>query len=169
MFCLAVFCQAKFYPKKIELPYRQGMWPAFWMLGSNIDSVGWPGCREIDIMEMIGGKGMENTLHGILHWNDSVSRHTFKGGEFSLEDGDFSQDFHLCAINREPEKISWLIDGKVYHEQNIDEQVLDAFHYGFYIILNLAVGVRWPGYPDESTQFPQQLQVDYIRVYQKQK
>ena len=145
---------------KMKLPFGQGMWPAFWMLGDNISQVGWPKCGEIDIMEMIGGQGRENTVHGSAHWGGDYTR------KYSLSSGTFADSFHVYDITWTPSQIAWLVDGITYATLDITPSSLSAFQNNFFIILNLAVGGTWPGSPDNSTVFPQSLQVDYVRVYQ---
>ena len=151
----------------IKLPYGQGIWPAFWLLGANFRDVHWPACGEIDIMEMIGGAGRENTTHGTLHWRNLEGRHAQSGGSRILDNGIFADAFHTFSIEWDPVYINWFVDGARIHEVRIDQPEFDAFHKNFYILLNLAVGGNWPGYPDSTTVFPQKLEVDYVRVYQK--
>ncbi len=145
---------------RMKLPFGQGIWPAFWMLGDNINQVGWPKCGEIDIMEMIGGQGRENTAHGSAHWS---------GGDYTkaytLSSGTFADAFHVYDITWTPTQIIWHVDGITYNTLDITPSGLSAFQKTFFIILNLAVGGGWPGYPDNTTTFPQTLQVDYVRVY----
>lgn len=148
---------------KIKLPYGQGIWPAFWMLGSNITSVGWPKCGEIDIMEMIGGQNRENTVYGTLHWDSNG--HQSKGSSYKLPTGKLSDDFHVYSIEWDSQKIIWYVDGSLYSLLPFNS-TMSAFQAPFFIILNLAVGGNWPGYPDNTTVFPQTMTVDYVRVYQ---
>lgn len=151
---------------RIKLPYGQGIWPAFWMLGENISQIGWPSCGEIDIMEMIGGgDGRDNVVHGTLHWEQNG--HQYYGGSTKLVSGIFADDFHEFTINWDSEKIEWLLDGVVYHTASIQPQHMAAFHNEFFIILNLAIGGNWPGNPSAQTVFPQEMLVDYVRVYSK--
>ncbi len=145
---------------RIKLPYGQGMWPAFWLLGDNINSVGWPACGETDIMEMIGGQGRENTVYGSAHWGGDYSR------SYKLSSGTFADDFHVFDIIWTPSEIVWQVDGISYNTLDITPASLSAFQKKFFIILNLAVGGSWPGYPDNATVFPQTMHVDYVRVYQ---
>jgi len=149
---------------RMKLPYGQGIWPAFWMLGQNISSVGWPACGEIDIMEMIGGSGREKTVHGTLHWDNGGS-HAQSGGSYSLPAGTFSDAFHIFRIEWNQSSIKWYVDNIHYYTLSIIPSGLSEFHQEFFIILNLAVGGNWPGYPNSTTVFPQTLEVDYIRVY----
>jgi len=151
---------------RIKLPYGQGIWPAFWMLGSNIDKVGWPKCGEIDIMEMIGGgEGRDNVTHGTLHWD--ANGHQELGNSEKLSSGIFMDDFHEFTIKWDSVKVEWLLDNKIYSTLDITEELMSEFHQHFFIILNLAVGGNWPGNPTEQTVFPQEMVVDYVRVYQK--
>jgi len=150
---------------RIKLPFGQGIWPAFWMLGQNFSSVGWPACGEIDIMEMIGGDGREKTVYGTTHW-DNNGQHAQYGGSYTLSSGTFSDDFHIFKIEWNETSIKWFVDNQQYHIISITPSGLSEFHQTFFIILNLAVGGNWPGYPDPTTTFPQYLEVDYIRVYQ---
>jgi len=148
---------------RIKLPYGQGMWPAFWMLGNNITSVGWPACGEIDIMEMIGGAGRENTVHGTAHWDDNG--HQSSGDSKMLPSGNYADTFHIFSIEWNPWFIKWYVDGSLFHALDITPSAMSEFHQPFFIILNVAVGGNWPGSPDATTAFPQTMTVDYIRVY----
>lgn len=151
---------------RIKLPYGQGLWPAFWMLGDNISQVGWPKCGEIDIMEMIGGgNGRDNVVYGTLHWDSNG--HAEFGRSFSLSSGIFNNDFHEFTINWDSEKIEMLVDGQVFNTVVITNASMSEFHQPFFIILNVAVGGNWPGAPNNQTVFPQEMIVDYVRVYQK--
>lgn len=151
---------------RAALPQGQGIWPALWMLGANISSVGWPSCGEIDIMEMIGGSNREKTVHGTLHWDNGG--HNYFGGDYSLTSGAFSDEFHVFTIIWNAESITWLVNDEEFHSHDITSAELSEFHNDFFLIFNLAVGGNWPGYPDETTSFPQRLTVDYVRVFQKQ-
>ena len=153
---------------RIKLPYGKGIWPAFWMLGSNINSVGWPTCGEIDIMEMIGGpttaNGGDGRVFGTAHWNSNG--HASYGLSKALTSGKFADDFHLFSITWDATKIIWYIDNNFYCIISTTPASLNAFRAPFFIILNLAVGGNWPGSPDGTTTFPQKMEVDYVRVYQ---
>lgn len=153
---------------RAKLPKGQGMWPALWMLGENITEVGWPKCGEIDIMEMIGGSKFDQdaTVHGTVHWDNNGSYANY-GGNTKLPFGIFNDEFHVFSIIWDNEKIVWLLDNVQYHVIDIRPAGLDEFHKPFYFILNVAVGGTWPGSPDASTVFPQEMKVDYIRVFQK--
>lgn len=145
---------------RIKLPTGQGLWPAFWMLGSNITSVNWPYCGEIDIMERVNNNAFVN---GTVHWdaNGYASYGNVSGNI------DFSQ-FHTYAIEWDANYIKWFVDGIKFNEILITNGTgnTEEFQKQFFIILNLAVGGNWPGSPNTSTPFPSQMLVDYVRVYQ---
>jgi len=147
---------------RIKLPESQGIWPAFWMLGVDYLEVGWPGCGEIDILEMLGGN--EDTVYSNVHYV-AKNRHQESIEAFTLgEASPFSDDYHLYTMEWTPESITWLVDSVQYHEVAIDGDMKE-FLRGFYLILNVAVGGYWPGNPDETSVFPQDMLVDYVRVY----
>jgi len=120
-----------------QCPAVQGLWPAFWMLGSNIGSVGWPSCGEIDIMEQIN---TSRTNYGTMHWN--VNGHVSYGGSTSSGTG-----YHTYAINWNTSAITWYVDGRQYLQGNIANNInsTGCFHKAFYILVNMAVGGNWPG------------------------
>lgn len=146
------------------LPQGQGIWPALWMLGDNITSVSWPACGEIDIMEMVGGQGRENTVHGTLHWDNNG--HTYTGNGFTLPSGDFTDEFHVFSIVWDESQIRWMVNDVEYASISTTANHMSEFHSNFFFIFNVAVGGNWPGNPDSQTVFPQQMKVDYIRVFQ---
>ncbi len=151
---------------RIKLPYGQGLWPAFWMLGANIDEVSWPYCGEIDIMEMVGGENQDNTCHATLHWwNDSNNSKADYGESYTLPSGIFADDFHVFKVVWDAEKIRAYVDDIEYYVIDISGDDFSEFHQDFFIILNMAVGGDWPGSPDDTTVFPQTMQVDWVRVY----
>jgi hypothetical protein len=145
------------------LPYGQGIWPALWMLGYNISEVGWPSCGEIDIMELIGHK--PSTTHGTIHWSQA-GQHAQYGGSKTISGGIFNDEFHVFSIIWDENSIEWLLDGVKFHEVDIRPAELSEFHHDHFFIFNVAVGGNWPGYPDATTEFPQRMIVDYIRVFQ---
>jgi len=151
---------------RIQIPRGQGIWPAFWMLGTNIDSVPWPTCGEIDIMENIGKE--PSIVHGTVH-GPGYSGGAGIGGPFTLPGGKtFADDFHIFAIEWETNRIRWFVDGQPYFSvtpASLPKNTQWVFNQPKFIILNLAVGGGWPGYPDAKTTFPQRMVVDYVRVY----
>jgi beta-glucanase (GH16 family) len=158
------------FEARIKIPAGQGMWPAFWTLGNDISSVGWPKCGEVDIMENIGKE--PGTVHGSLHGPSTVGQTSDATAPFSLPAGQkFADDFHLYAAEWEPGTIRFYVDSTLYATFNSSQWPAGGtwvFDHPFFIILNVAVGGSWPGSPDNSTVFPQQMLVDYVRVYTKQ-
>lgn len=150
---------------RAALPKGQGIWPALWMLGDNISTVGWPACGEIDIMEMVGGAGREKTVHGTVHWDNNGTKADY-GGSYSLSSGIFNGKFYVFSIVWNANKIIWYVDDVKYHEIDITPAALSEFRSAQFFIFNIAVGGNWPGSPDATTTFPQHLIVDYIRVFQ---
>ncbi len=149
------------------LPQGQGLWPALWMLGSNISSVSWPQCGEIDIMEMVGGAGKDNVTHGTIHW-DSNGNHASTGRGYALPEGILADEYHVFSIIWTESSITWILDEREFYTVDISPADMDEFRKDFFFIMNVAVGGNWPGSPDYSTVFPQRMKVDYIRVFQKQ-
>jgi len=152
---------------RMKLPLGKGLWPAFWMLGSDHEVNRWPGCGEIDIMENIGDSHrVYSTLHG-----PGYSGHNGIQSHYDLrEDEAINTDFHVYAAEWEPGEIRFYVDDHLYATQikeNLPAGTTWVFDHPFYILLNLAVGGPWPGYPDESTVLPQQMLVDYVRVYSR--
>ena len=150
---------------RIKLPYGQGLWPAFWMLGANINTVGWPACGETDIMEMVGGPQGDNTVHSTLHWENDGD-HASYGQSYTLASGIFADDFHVFSVTWNENEIVGYMDDNQYFVADITPEQLSEFHQNFFIIMNLAVGGDWPGSPDATTEFPQTMEVDYVRVFQ---
>jgi beta-glucanase (GH16 family) len=156
---------------RAKLPNTQGIWPAFWLLPSRgVYGSGTAG-GEIDIMEMIGSE--PNRVYGTLHYGNPPER---ASNSYDLPNGaDYSDDFHIFALEWEPDEIRWYVDGKLFHAAT--EWFTSArnasypapFDQNFYLIVNVAVGGTWPGKPDETSVFPQIMYVDYVRVYQHPK
>lgn len=156
------------FEARLRLPAGQGLWPAFWMLGADIDSVGWPACGEIDIMENIGRE--PGTVHGTLH-GPGYSGAQGVGAPFALPTGRrFADSFHTFAVEWEPRAIRWYVDGRLSQTRTPADLPAGArwvFDRPFFLILNVAVGGNWPGGPDATTTFPQTMLVDYVRVYRR--
>jgi beta-glucanase (GH16 family) len=150
---------------RAALPKGQGIWPALWMLGSNFDTVSWPACGEIDIMEMIGGGGRENTVYGTVHWQNEGKNAKYEG-KTTLPSGTFSDQFAVYSITWDATSIRWFVDNKQYHVIDTTPAELDEFRRNFFFIFNVAVGGNWPGSPNTTTTFPQHMIVDYVRVFQ---
>jgi beta-glucanase (GH16 family) len=155
------------YESRMQLPFGQGIWPAFWMLGTDIGSAGWPSCGEIDIMENVGKE--PDTVHGTLH-GPGYSGGAGIGAASKVASGRFADAYHVFAIEWEKDVIRWYVDGKLYQTRtpkDVPGGNKWVFDHPFFIILNLAVGGQWPGNPDATTTFPQTLKVDYVRVYDR--
>lgn len=152
---------------RAALPEGQGIWPALWMLGGNISTVNWPACGEIDIMELIGNQ--PNRVYGTAHYGANTGDHQSKGNSKALSGtAHFSDEFHVFSIVWEQDKITWLLDDVAYHEITPSTIAPAAypFNQDFFFIFNVAAGGQWPGDPDGSTNFPQRMIVDYVRVFQ---
>lgn len=147
---------------RAQLPKTKGIWPALWMLGSNINSVGWPSCGEMDIMELLGQDTTK--VYGTLHYNTG-SGHGQKGSSYISST--FTNEFHVYSLVWKQDQVNVLIDNNVYLTVNkSDIGNTYPFNAPFFFIFNIAVGGNWPGNPDNTTQFPQWMIVDYVRVYQ---
>jgi len=153
------------FEARIKLPWGQGLWPAFWMLGNDIDSVSWPQCGEIDIMEYRGQEPshIEGTLHG-----PGYSGGQGIGSTYTLTNARFDTDFHTFAIEWNLDSINWYVDDEHFQTLSPNDVTGDwVYDHPFFILLNLAVGGNWVGPPNENTIFPQTMLVDYVRVYQE--
>src|ERR1700680_2940194 len=157
------------FEARIKLPAGQGIWPAFWMLGDDIDSVGWPKCGEIDIMENVGKEPGIN--HGSLHGPSSTNATSDRTATITLPPGQkLSDDFHVYAVEWEPGAVRFYLDANLYATFASVQWSAGGtwvFDHRFFLILNVAVGGDWPGSPDGTTVFPQTMQVDYVRVYKR--
>jgi beta-glucanase (GH16 family) len=156
------------FEARIKLPRGQGVWPTFWMLGTNIDSVHWPACGEIDIMENVGKE--PDVVHGTVH-GPGYSAGNGIGAPVKLPDGAAVSDaFHIFAVECEPDHITWFLDSRPYFTvtpANLPENTRWVFNEPKFILLNVAIGGFLPGNPDSTTKFPQRMLVDYVRVYEK--
>ena len=159
------------FEARVKQPAEVGMWPAFWLLGGNIDEVGWPACGEIDILE---GKGrLPSWTSGALHRGPDPEHNLITSGDYLLPEGDFNSQWHLFAVEWEPEQIRWYVNDVLYRTVDKPADVDPAywpFDHGhpFYVILNLAVG-GWfdaPHMPPEDME-PQRFLVDYVRVFRR--
>ena len=156
---------------RIKLPKTEGIWPAFWMLGANINENGgdtpWPQCGEIDILELYGSKDPA-VVESNIHFEGKNGGHDQMGSKsFNLKEGTFADDFHIFELEWTKEKVSWFIDGKQYASFPIKGKEFSMFHKEFFFLLNIAVGGTYAGRPDETSEFPEYMYVDWIRVYQK--
>ena len=156
------------FEARMQLPSGKGIWPAFWLLGDNVDTAHWPACGEIDVLETIGDPHvMYSTLHG-----PGYSGGKAISAQFPLPTGQAVDDgFHVYAVEWAPERIRFFFDDHLIVERTPKDLPVGAqwvYDHPFFILLNLAVGGDWPGPPNEHTVFPQRLLVDYVRVYEGQ-
>ncbi len=155
---------------RIKLPEGKGIWPAFWMLGANIDENGgdtpWPQCGEIDILELYGSKD-DSAIEVNAHYADAFQQHAFMGAKtHKLDQGKFSDNFHVFDLEWTSKHLKWYVDGHEIAAMDISGPKFKAFHQPFFLLLNIAVGGTFAGRPDSSTVFPQKMYVDWVRVYQ---
>ncbi|TPG08968.1 glycoside hydrolase family 16 protein [Curtobacterium flaccumfaciens] len=151
---------------RIRIPRGQGIWPAFWMLGADIGQVGWPACGEIDVMENVGYE--PGIVHGTVHGPGYSGAQGISASYTAPSGAAFADDFHVYGVDWRPGSITWTVDGVAYRTLTRADVGSNpwVFDKPFFVILNVAVGGTWPGSPDDSTQFPQQMTVDWLRVHQ---
>jgi beta-glucanase (GH16 family) len=156
------------FEARLKLPYGQGLWPAFWMMGTDVGEVGWPQCGEIDIMENIGRE--PSIVHATIH-GPGYSDGGGLSSSYALPGGQrFADDFHVFAVEWEKSAIRFYVDDHLYATRTPGELPAGTtwiFDHPFFLIMNVAVGGSWPWNPDSSTVFPQTLLVDYVRVYKR--
>ncbi|WP_232817877.1 glycoside hydrolase family 16 protein [Winogradskyella tangerina] len=166
------------FEARIKLPWGQGLWPAFWLLGNDCAENPWPNCGEIDVMEYLGDE--PTVIFGSVHGpgynaGDSVSK------KYELQNARFDDEFHIFGVEWSPNRINFYVDDELYQSitpetiadeaaESIDNSLLDnagdwVFNRPFFIIMNVAVGGNLPGPPNADTVFPQTMYVDYVRVY----
>ena len=151
---------------RIALPTGNGIWPAFWMLGENFDTVGWPACGEIDIIEAVN---TENKIYGTNHWANGSEYATYGNNTGNYRNQKFDLDitqFHTYKFTWDEKYIRMFVDDFMYHEILIENNEGDTeeFHKPFFFLLNVAVAGNWPGFEVDDSQFPNEMLVDYIRV-----
>ncbi len=151
---------------RIQIPRGQGIWPAFWMLGETFPEIRWPQSGEIDIMENIGRE--PHIVHGTVH-GPGYSGANGVGASYRLPiDQAFADNFHVFAIEWEPEEIRWYVDDVLFNTITPNKVPGEwVYDQPFFLLLNVAVGGQWPGYPDDTTTFPQRMTVDYVRIYEQ--
>ena len=163
-----IYCRAEF---RAKMPVGKGLWAAIWMLPTDSEYGGWAASGEIDIMEYLGDD--TRTVHGTLHFGGEWPENASKGTAYGLPSGDFSEEFHDFALEWEEGEMRWYVDDKLYQTQGQGDwwsygaQFPAPFNRRFHLLINLAVGGNWPGSPDVSTMFPQELVLDYVRIYQR--
>ena len=156
------------FEARIQIPKGQGLWPAFWMLGSDISGVGWPTCGEIDIMENIGREPV--TVHGTIHGPGYSGAGGIATAFMSADGKPFADGYHLYAVEWEPSAVRFYVDDNLYATRKPTDLPGGArwvYDHDFFLLLNVAVGGSWPGSPDGTTTFPQRMRVDYVRVYKR--
>ncbi len=147
---------------RIKMPKFKGVWPAFWMLGANQDSVGWPKCGEIDIVEAIND---ENLVYGTLHWfNDPGNNNADSGSSVAVAD---RTEYHVYGVEWTADKLRWYVDGKVYRTMDVSNDSFSEVRKEYFVIFNMAIGGQWPGYNIDETAFPATMEVDWVRAYKK--
>lgn len=147
---------------RIKMPKFKGVWPAFWMLGANQDSVGWPKCGEIDIMEAIND---ENLVYGTLHWfHDPGNNNADSGSSVAVAD---RTEYHVYGVEWTADKLRWYVDGKVYRTMDVSNDSFSEVRKEYFVIFNMAIGGQWPGYDIDETAFPATMEVDWVRAYKK--
>lgn len=153
---------------RAKLPKGQGVWPALWMLGSEIKTIPWPASGEVDIMELLGHEPAKT--YSTVHWGNqgaTVSQHI--GNSLVLTGGDdFNQKYHVFSLDWQSNKMDFYVDNVLFYTVT-NQSVTGTYPFNkpFFFLFNVAVGGNWPGSPNASTTFPQQMLVDYIRVFQK--
>jgi beta-glucanase (GH16 family) len=150
---------------RIKVPEGAGVWPAFWMLGDDIDKVGWPNCGEIDIMEFIGRE--PSMLYGTMHGPGYSGANGISRSTTIPDRSGVAGDFHVFAVEWTGNEIKWFLDDKQYASvtrKDLPSGAKWVFDHPHFIILNFAVGGKWPGSPSAATKFPQSMLIDYVRV-----
>lgn len=154
---------------RAKLPSGQGLWPAIWMLPTDWVYGGWAASGEIDIMELLGHEPQK--VYGTLHYGGEWPNNVHTGDAYSLSGGSFTTDFHTFTLDWDSTQFRWYVDDILYQTQTSWYSTGYAypapFDQRFHLLLNVAVGGNWPGNPDNTTSFPQRMEVDYVRVFQK--
>jgi len=156
------------FEARIKIPRGQGIWPAFWMLGDDIQKTPWPDCGEIDIMENIGKE--PNTVHGTIHGPGYSGAGGISAPLATAVDQKFADDFHVYAVEWEPKELRFYVDEYLYATRtpaDLPKGTKWVYDHPFFLLLNVAVGGGWPRNPDATSVFPQTMLVDYVRVYKR--
>ncbi len=153
------------FEARLKTPFGQGLWPAFWMLGNNVDTATWPLCGEIDIMELRGQTPniIQSTIHG-----PGYSGTNGISGTNTLINSRYDNQFHLFAVEWDENKIDFFVDDYLFKRINKSEVETKGqwvYDQPFFLILNVAVGGDFVGSPNTLTPFPQTMTIDYVRVY----
>ncbi len=155
------------FEARAKLPKGQGLWPAIWMMPTDDVYGGWPKSGEIDIMELVGHE--PDVVHGTVHYGPDWPDNRHTGGRYELDEGTFNDGFHTFAIEWIPERIRWFVDDQFFFQVTPDNLSPHRWPFDqyFHFIMNVAVGGDWPGRPDGTTEFPQEMVIDYVRVYKQ--
>jgi beta-glucanase (GH16 family) len=154
------------FEARAKVPKGQGMWPAIWFLGADIDKTHWPTCGEIDLMEALGRDPLK--VYGTLHYSEN-HKHAHTGSSTTATTPP-ADDFHLYAIEWFPDRIDFFYDQTMYHSIHLDDIATgpdNPFRKPEYLLVNLALGGDWGGLTVDDSKLPQQFQIDYIRIYQQ--
>ena len=153
---------------RIRLPRGQGVWPAFWMMGGDFKDVGWPDCGEIDILELRGQE--PDIVAGSVHGPGYSGGASITNDTVASAEADFTERFHVFAIQWDPGRITWSVDGEVYHvvhSGSLPPSGRWVFDHPFFLLLNVAIGGNYVGDPADNTPFPAVMEVDWIRIYER--
>ncbi len=156
------------FEARIKIPRGQGMWGAFWLLGNNIDTVGWATCGEVDIMENIGRE--PNIVHGTIHGPGYNGANGISSSYSLANNAAFADDFHVYKTEWSENLVQFYVDGSLYktiRPSDIPQGAQWVYDHPFFVILNFAVGGPWGGVPDNTSVFPQTMLIDYVRVYKR--
>lgn len=152
------------FEARLKTPHGPGIWPAFWMLGASVNEIGWPLCGEIDIMELKGQQ--PNIIHGTVH-GPGYNAGNAISASYALQNNRFDLDYHIFAVEWTEDQIDFFVDDYLYNRISKSDVPGEwVFNQDFFLILNIAVGGNYVGYPVEQTPFPQTMTVDYVKVYQ---
>ena len=155
------------FEARLKTPYGQGLWPAFWLLGNNINEVSWPQCGEIDVMELRGQ--LPSIINGSIH-GPGFSGADALSGTYGLQNARFDTDYYTYAVEWDANKIDFFVNGFLYHritKSEVQARGEWVFDHPFFMILNVAVGGNYVGAPNLGTPFPQKMIIDYVRVYKQ--
>lgn len=151
------------FEARLKTPYGPGIWPAFWMLGANVGEVGWPQCGEIDIMELKGQQ--PNIVHGTVH-GPGYSAGNAISSTFALQNGRFDLEYHVFAVEWSENKLDFFVDDYLFKRITKNDVPGEwVYDHDFFLILNVAIGGNYVGFPTDQTPFPQKMIVDYVKVY----
>ena len=152
---------------RAKMPIGKGIWPALWMLPTDNVYGGWAASGEIDIMEYLGHE--PNKVHGTLHYGGRYPNNTHTGTSYTLPAGNFSDDFHVFTLEWDQGEFRWYVDSNLYQTQtkwySTNGEYPAPFDQRFHLVVNVAVGGNWPGDPDQTTVFPQTMELDYVRIF----